>query len=81
MLPIFGPTAEETDLKSLLREIEEFKSWRNALAHGLDVSPSNETSHITIEVISRSGNKKTIDITPESHESRLKYAEELLSKV
>ncbi len=81
MLPLFGDVAKEVDLKSLLNQIEEFKSWRNALAHGVDVSSDNESPLIRVQVVTRSGKEKVVEITPESHESKIKETEELLVKI
>ena len=81
MLPLFGTAAEELDLKSLLKEIEEFKSWRNALAHGLDISPDEKAPLIRIEVVTRSGKEKAYEITPETHEKTMKNSEDLLARV
>ena len=81
MLPLFDVAEEETDLKSLLKEIEEFKLWRNALAHGLDVSPDDNAPLIRVQVVTRSGKDRIYEITPESHKSAMKKAEDLLVRV
>jgi len=81
MLPLFSVVAEELDLKSLLNEIEEFKSWRNALAHGLDVSPDDKAPLIRVEVVTRAGKVRVYEITPESHETTMKKTEDLLVRV
>ena len=78
---LFDAAAEEVDLKSLLREIEEFKSWRNALAHGLDVSPDDNAPMIRVEVVTRSGKERVYEITPESHETTMKKTADLLVRI
>ncbi len=67
-------------LKSLLKDIEEFKSWRNALAHGLEVQDEPTGPHIVIDIVGRSGKAKQVTITPESHERKIKEAEQLLKR-
>jgi len=81
MLPLFDVAPEELNLKSLLKEIEEFRSWRNALAHALDVSPDDNAPLIRVQVVTRSGKERIYEITPESHESAMKKAEDLLAQV
>ena len=81
MLPLFQHKAEHLEIKKILNDIEEFKAWRNALAHGLDVSQDLSSPHIMVEVVSRSGKKSIREITPETHESRMADAENLLARV
>jgi hypothetical protein len=81
MIPLFGSAAEKVGLKSTLREIEEFKSWRNALAHGLDITDDKGSAYIRVEVITRSGKEKVIEITPESHEEMMRKTEKLLLRI
>ncbi len=81
MLPLFGEVAEKVDLRFLLKQIEDFKSWRNALANGLDISPDDAVPHIKVEVVTRSGKEKVVDITPETHEAKMKETQELLVKI
>jgi len=81
MLPLFGAAAKEVDLKSLLKEIEDFKSWRNALAHGLDVSPDDKRPLIKVEVVTRSGKEKQFEITPKSHKVTIKKTQGLLMRI
>jgi hypothetical protein len=81
MLPLFSAAAEELDLKSLLKEIEEFKSWRNALAHGLDISPDGKEPLIKVEVVTRSGKERVYEITPQTHETTMKNTADLLVRL
>jgi hypothetical protein len=81
MLPIFGKEADAVELKSLLNRIEQFKSWRNALAHGLDVPCESSGLKLRVEVMTRSGKGKTIEIDPNSHQIKMAELEELLNKV
>ena len=71
MIPLFGQAAEECNLKGLLKEVEDFKSWRNALAHGLDKTNPDEPHKLIIEVVTRSGKEKQVEITPESHTEKM----------
>lgn len=80
MIPLFGEASEKCDLKGLLNEIEKFKSWRNALAHGLDKSDENEPLKLIVEVVTRSGKEKRIEITPESHRQMCEETESLINK-
>lgn len=79
MIPLFTQNATTLKLKSLIKQVEEFKSWRNALAHGSDVSDNNEKPELKVEVVTRSGKEKVVHITPKSHESKMAEAEKLLS--
>ena len=81
MLPLFGKEAVVIGLKSLLKRIEQFKSYRNALIHGLDVSNGSPGLKLRIEVMTRSGKGKTIEIDPDSHGKKMDKLGELLDKV
>lgn len=82
MLPLFGKVAEQIDLKGLLKDIEEFKSWRNALAHGLAVDTEGHPGPIIqVEIVSRSGKPKVVEITSESHQKRMNEAEKILERL
>ena len=81
MIPLFGDAADQCDFKSLLSRVEKFKSWRNALAHGLDKTDPDKPSTIVVEVVSRSGKEKTIEITPDSHRELVAQTEALLKEV
>jgi hypothetical protein len=78
MTSSFGLNEEDQKLfRTILTGIENFKSWRNAMAHGFDNTPGDYQGAIRIEIVSRSGKEKTIEITPESHEAKLDEAEKL----
>jgi hypothetical protein len=81
LIPVFGRAAERCNLKTVLKRIEEFKSWRNSLAHGFDRSDQNEPNKIIVEVVSRSGTEKKIEITPASHRKMMDQADKLLKEV
>lgn len=72
---------ESKKLKTLLKKIEAFKKWRNAMAHGRDVSNDEATPSLKIQIVSRSGKENTIEITPESHTKMLEEADLLLNEV
>jgi hypothetical protein len=79
MLPLFGEKADTVGLKDLLKDIEEFKAQRNALAHGLSLNVDEHTKPIVrVEIISRSGKPKIIEITPESHKVKMDEADKIL---
>ena len=77
MLPLFGDSADHCGLKEILKEVEAFKSWRNAMAHGLDRTESIVPLKLIVEVVSRSGKEKRVEITPESHQKMLDQIDDL----
>ena len=78
MIPLLGLNdQDETQLRTILNGVEDFKSWRNSMAHGLDATPGDYKGVIRIEIVSRSGKEKTIEITPESHRKKMDEAEKL----
>jgi hypothetical protein len=78
MIPLFGLNDQDkTQFRTILNAVEDFKSWRNAMAHGLDTTPGDYKGVIRIEFVSRSGKEKTIEITPESHRAKMDEAEKL----
>jgi hypothetical protein len=79
MIPLFPNNSTSIKLKSLLKKVEDFKSWRNALSHGTDVSDNEKKRELKIEVMTRAGKEKVIHITPESHEAKISEADKLLS--
>jgi hypothetical protein len=81
MIPLFSEKAANVNLKLLLKQVEEFKSWRNALAHGADVSDDDTKAELKVEVVSRSGKEKVVHITPKSHETKMAEADKLLSEL
>ncbi len=82
MLPQFSNKPAAGKLKPLLTKIEEFKAYRNAFAHGTDVTTSNnQDGGIYIEIIARSGKEKLVLVTPESHEITMSEAEALLKEL
>lgn len=81
MLPLFEREVEIFDLKDLLKRIEKFKSRRNAMAHGFDVSNKESGLMLKIEVVSRSGKEIIVEITPDSHNQKMEKAEKLLKEV
>lgn len=64
-----------------LKRIEDFKSFRNAFAHGLDITPFPYVGNLSIEIISRSGKEKKIEITQESYLILLQEGEETLKSI
>ena len=81
IIPLLGDVADQCGFKSILKRIEGFKSWRNVLAHGLDVSDPNDPNTIVVEVVSRSGKEKRIEITPDSHREMIMQTEALLKDI
>ncbi len=81
IIPLFGKQGTTVTLKSLLKQVEDFKSWRNAVAHGVDASDDDTKAEIKVEVVLRSGKEKIFNITPESHQAKVAEAEKLLSEL
>jgi len=78
MTPLLGLNDQDQKLfRAILNAVEDFKSWRNAMAHGLDMTPGDYKGVIRIEIVSRSGKEKTIEVTPESHRAKMDEAEKL----
>lgn len=80
MTPIFGQVAIDEDLRGILQQVEELKSFRNAFAHGLD-SSTDQSHTISVEVVGRSGKPKVVTVTPDSHRAVMEKAEQLMSKL
>ncbi len=80
MLPLFGEHAEHVKLKNLLSEVEDFKTWRNAMAHGFDVS-EEPGPELHVEIVTRSGKEKLMVITPASHRETMAAAEQLSDRL
>ena len=79
MIPLFSNVDVVPQLKRLLLKVEEFKIFRNAFAHGLDVPPGKgDKLCLKIELIGRSGKEKTVEVTPETHEKHVDNLEILL---
>jgi len=81
MIPLFENLADEIGFKKTIKEVEDFKSIRNAMVHGYEVSGIENKPHLKIEVVSRSGKENIIEITPETHEKTMNDAEKLLQKL
>jgi hypothetical protein len=61
----------------LIGRVESFKSLRNAFAHGNDWDDSKDL-RIEIQVTSRAGKKKSIIVTPQTHQKTVDEGEALL---
>lgn len=82
MIPLLEPVAGQVELNRLLNEVEEFKGWRNALAHGLTVDAVGHPGPIIrVETVGRSGRPRVLEITPDSHRKRMDEAEALLKRL
>jgi hypothetical protein len=81
MIPLLEPKASEMSLGSLLKRVEDFKAYRNAFAHGVDVSGSDTSNHLRIELVSRSGKERVIEVTPASHREMIASADKLLEEL
>ena len=82
LLPSFANQTAAAKLRPALVSIEEFKTMRNAFAHGRDVTPPEQkplTLHV--ETVSRSGKERVVVITPESHSAVMLAANKLLFDV
>jgi hypothetical protein len=81
LIPAFGAEAERVKLKALLNRVEAFKAWRNAMAHGKDVSGNAPPLTVKVEIVNRSGKSVVREITPRSHEEMLKQADALAEEL
>ena len=82
MLPEFKNSAVAQELKQLLTKVENFKSSRNAFAHGHDITPTGTNdSRIHVEIVNRAGKEKIVVVTPESHSKALRELEQLLKSL
>lgn len=82
MLHLFSNQGAAGQLKTLLSKVEEFKATRNAFAHGVDVTPSEiAPPTIHIEIVTRSGKEKVVEVSPKSHQASLVQAEALLKEL
>ena len=82
MLPLFNLAPEVlANWKSLLKRIEDFKSTRNAMAHGIDATPEPYSGKLVIELINRAGAEKKVHISIESHKDMIANAEGLHEEV
>ena len=80
MLPLFKNIAATKELKALLTKTEAFKADRNAFAHGLDVTPKSlKGTCIHVEIVTRSGKEKRVEVTAESHTGTLEKADALFN--
>lgn len=78
--PLLGEVAKEVNLISILKRIEEFKSFRNSFAHGMDAS-EGESLTLVVETVGRSGRPKSITVTPQSHRDTVTETELLLEEL
>lgn len=82
MLPLlFLSEPDFLKWKGFLKRIEDFKSWRNAMAHGVDVTPAPYAGELIVEVVNRAGSERQIRITPGSHTEMCKQTEDLLDEI
>ena len=82
MLPLFENRDAAEKLKQLLGRIEVFKANRNAFAHGLDVTPKElPPPTVHVEIITRSGKEKVLEVSPEVHREQMASAEALLNEL
>jgi hypothetical protein len=79
MIPLFQGKVDEAYFKKLLKDVENFKSLRNALSHGREIDYKNQT--ISVELVNRAGKQKIHKISPTSHEKMLEDLEGLLSEL
>jgi hypothetical protein len=80
-LPLMEELAAKHDLKKLLNRVEEFKAWRNALAHGHDDGSTKKPLRLVVSMVNRGGRDKVVEITKESHEKMLDEMGAVLDKL
>lgn len=82
MISSFNNAIAAAELKHLLADIESFKTHRNALVHGVDVTPSGLSElALHVESVGRTGKPKVVVITEKSHTKMMSDATDLLSKI
>lgn len=82
MIPLFTLNDEKaSEFKAILKKIEDFKSWRNAMAHGSDVTGENFKGVLKVEVVNRAGKERVIEISPQSHREKMQEAENILNDI
>jgi hypothetical protein len=82
MIPLFNLKDEQVaEPKAILKRIEDFKSWRNAMAHGVDVTGDKFEGVLKVEVVNRAGKERVIEITPQSHREKMEEAEGILKDI
>ncbi|WP_299228927.1 hypothetical protein [uncultured Psychroserpens sp.] len=84
LIPLINNETYIKELKEVLKEVESFKSWRNAMAHGIDVTDDEDLVDglkIVIQIITRSGKHKELSITPTSHRQKYKESQEIIEKL
>jgi len=77
LVPELPPLQSPTSWASLLKRIEHLKSLRNAVAHGVGAERKG-TNGFVVEVVTRSGKEKLIEINPQNHRSLMEDLEKLL---
>lgn len=81
MIPLFQREASKLNLPSLLNKVEKLKNSRNTMAHGRDVGGGDSPPTLKIGIITRSGNKKEMEITSASHQKMIAEAKALGSEL
>ncbi|BCD95863.1 hypothetical protein [Marinagarivorans cellulosilyticus] len=81
MIPIFGQSAKDSNLKKILNEVEKFKSLRNAMAHGQCRTDKADPLRLKLRMVTRSGKEKIFDITPDSHRNTIAEVDELIKRL
>lgn len=51
------------------------------MAHGLDVASDEDIAKLKVEIITRSGKERIVEITPESHQRMIDEVSILLEKL
>jgi hypothetical protein len=80
-LPLLNDETLRNDLKALLNDVEEFKSWRNAVAHGRDDGSSKDPLCLVVSLVNRAGRERVVEITKELHEKMLASMGVVLDKL
>jgi len=82
MLPLFKNIEAAKQLKRILIKTEDFKLFRNAFAHGVDVSTGKvDQLSLKIELVGRTGKERIVEVTPETHEKHMTNLEKLHEEI
>lgn len=82
LIPFFEDENAAKELRAALRDVRDFKTTRNAFAHGRDVTPSDLSSPaLHIQTFGRTGKERISIVTPESHKKLTDDASKLLDRI
>jgi hypothetical protein len=72
---------QKAEITRTLNEVIEFKSYRNALAHGRENSRRDDRLEVVIEIVTRSGKFKEVTLTEDGFEKLVDTGDRLLEEL